>query len=162
MVTNSRIFIIFALLLAVVLFISSEVAAKDLSKKTEETLNENGVEDTKYHGGRGGGDHGGRGGGGYDHGGRGGGGYDHGGRGGGGGGYDHGGRGGGDHGGRGGGGGGYDHGGRGGRGGGHNCRHGCCDRGGYYKGGCNNCCYSAAQAKAFEASVAAEVNGPQN
>ncbi|XP_026390335.1 cold and drought-regulated protein CORA-like isoform X2 [Papaver somniferum] len=129
MVTNSRIFIIFALLLAVVLFISSEVAAKDLSKKTE-TLNENGAEDAKYHGGRGGGDHGGRGG--YDHGGRGG------------------------------GGGGYDHGGRGGRGGGHNCRHGCCDRGGYYKGGCNNCCYSAAQARAFEASVAAEVNGPQN
>ncbi|XP_026407706.1 cold and drought-regulated protein CORA-like isoform X2 [Papaver somniferum] len=142
MVTNSRIFIIFALLLAVVLFISSEVAAKDLPKKTE-TLNENGIEDAKYHGGRGGG-------------------YDHGGRGGGGGGYDHGGRGGGGHGGRGGGGGGYDHGGRGGRGGGHNCRHGCCDRGGYYKGGCNNCCYSAAQAKAFEASVAAEVNGPQN
>ncbi|KAI3969676.1 hypothetical protein MKX01_020237 [Papaver californicum] len=160
MVTNSRIFIIFALLLAVVLFISSEVAAKDLSKKTEdEILNENGVEDAKYHGGRGGG--------GYDHGGRGGGGYDHGGHGGGGGGYDHGGRGGGgggyDHGGPGGRGGGYDHGGRGGRGGGgHNCRHGCCDRGGYYKGGCSNCCYSAAEAKAFEGSVAAEVNGLKN
>ncbi|KAI3962366.1 hypothetical protein MKX01_005368 [Papaver californicum] len=70
-----------------------------------------------------------------------------------------------------GGGGGFDHGGRGrdfdhgGRGGGGNrCRHGCCDRGGYSRrDGCYNCCYSAAQAKAFK-DVAAKMttNEPQD
>ncbi|RZC75825.1 hypothetical protein C5167_000063 [Papaver somniferum] len=45
---------------------------------------------------------------------------------------------------------------QGGRGGGrgrYRCRHGCCDRGGYYRGDCYNCCYSAAHAKAFAAEA---------
>ncbi|KAI3926388.1 hypothetical protein MKX01_032576 [Papaver californicum] len=49
--------------------------------------------------------------------------------------------------------GGYQGGGGGRRGGGYRCRHGCCDRGGYYRGDCHNCCYSAAQAKAFAAET---------
>ncbi|KAI3995663.1 hypothetical protein MKX01_031436 [Papaver californicum] len=39
------------------------------------------------------------------------------------------------------------------RGGDYRCRHGCCDRGGYYRGDCRNCCYSAAHAKAFAAET---------
>ncbi|KAI3881289.1 hypothetical protein MKX03_005136 [Papaver bracteatum] len=45
---------------------------------------------------------------------------------------------------------------QGGRGGGrgrYRCRHGCCDRGGYYRGDCYNCCYSAAHDKAFAAET---------
>ncbi|RZC75826.1 hypothetical protein C5167_000064 [Papaver somniferum] len=39
------------------------------------------------------------------------------------------------------------------RGGAYRCRHGCCDRGGYYRGDCRNCCYSAAQANDFFAET---------
>ncbi|KAI3988801.1 hypothetical protein MKX01_016372 [Papaver californicum] len=46
-------------------------------------------------------------------------------------------------------GGGYHNGGGCGGGGGYRCRHGSCDRGGYYRGDFYNCCYSTAQAKAF-------------
>ncbi|XP_026444533.1 glycine-rich protein DC7.1-like [Papaver somniferum] len=59
------------------------------------------------------------------------------------------------------GGGGYPGNGRGGggrRGGGFRCRHGCCDRGGYYRGDCRNCCYSAAQANAFVAETTTTTN----
>ncbi|RZC75824.1 hypothetical protein C5167_000062 [Papaver somniferum] len=147
---NARIFILFGLLFAVVTLISSEVsAAKDLAAKTteEETAEKNGLQDAKY-GGNGGypGNGGYQGGGGYPGNGgyQGGGGYP-----GNGGGYRNGG---GYQGGGGRNGGGYRNGG--GRGGGgYRCRHGCCDRGGYYRGGCYNCCYSAAQAKAFAAET---------
>ncbi|KAI3994806.1 hypothetical protein MKX01_037357 [Papaver californicum] len=57
------------------------------------------------------------------------------------------------------GGGGHDGGARGGggRGGGYRCRHNCCDRGRYYRCDCYNCCYSAAQAKAFAAETTTTV-----
>ncbi|KAI3846736.1 hypothetical protein MKW92_031718 [Papaver armeniacum] len=38
------------------------------------------------------------------------------------------------------------------------CEHGCCDRRGYYRRDCYNCCYSAAQAKAFAAETTATPN----
>ncbi|KAI3926389.1 hypothetical protein MKX01_032577 [Papaver californicum] len=155
---NVRVFILLGLLFAVVALISSEVsAAKDLSAKTteEETTKKNGLQDAKFGGFNGGGypgNGGYQGGGGYPGNGgyQGGGGYP------GNGGY----QGGGGYQGNGGGnrnGGGYRNGGgRGGegrRGGGYRCRHGCCDRGGNYRGDCYNCCYSAAQAKAFAAET---------
>ncbi|KAI3881294.1 hypothetical protein MKX03_005141 [Papaver bracteatum] len=49
-------------------------------------------------------------------------------------------------------------GGRGRGGGGYRCRHGCCDHGGYYRGDCHNCCYSAAHAKAFAAETTTTAN----
>ncbi|KAI3950068.1 hypothetical protein MKW98_008513 [Papaver atlanticum] len=168
---NVRVFILLGLLFAVVTLISSEVsAAKDLATKTteEETAEKNGLQDAKY-GGNGGfpGNGGYQGGGGYPGNGgyQGGGGYP------GNGGYQGGGgypgngggyrNGGGYQGGGGRNGGGYRNGGGrggGGRGGNYRCRHGCCDRGGYYRGDCYNCCYSAAQAKSFAAETITTAN----
>ncbi|XP_026444585.1 glycine-rich protein 3-like [Papaver somniferum] len=137
---TAKLFIFLGVLLAVVSLISSEVsAAKDLAEKTkeEETPEDYGVYDPDYpkfingdgqQGGNRGGYKGGNGGG-YQ-GGNGGGN-----KGGNGGGYQGGNR----RGNKGGNGGGNRRGG-GGRGGGGGCRHGCCDRGGYYRGNCHNCC----------------------
>ncbi|KAJ4713618.1 Glycine-rich protein [Melia azedarach] len=134
---GSKVFLVLGLLMAIVLLISSEVAARDLAE-TSTDLNQNaeeanGFDDAKdggyggYPGGRGGY-------GGYPGGGRGGyGGYPGGGRGG----Y-----------------GGYPGGGRGGYGGGH-CRYGCCGRG-YYGGGCRCCSYAG------EAVEANTEDKPQN
>ncbi|KAI3950076.1 hypothetical protein MKW98_008521 [Papaver atlanticum] len=171
---NVRVFILFGLLFAVVTLISSQVsAAKDLAGNTteEETAKKNGLQDAKFVGFNGGGypgnggyqgcggypgNGGYQGGGGYPGNGwyQGGGGYP------GNGGYQGGsgypGNEGGYQGGGGRNGGGYRNGGGrggGGRGGGYRCRHGCCDRGGSYRGDCYNCCYSAAQAKAFAAET---------
>ncbi|KAI3881300.1 hypothetical protein MKX03_005147 [Papaver bracteatum] len=44
------------------------------------------------------------------------------------------------------------------RGGGFICRHGCCDRGGYYRGDCRNCCYSSAQDNAFATKTTTTTN----
>ncbi|KAI3769592.1 hypothetical protein L6452_00701 [Arctium lappa] len=120
----SRTFLLLALAFAVVLLVTSEVAAaKDLASNPDSEID-----------GRGGYNKGG-GGGGYNNGGGGHGGYNNGG---GHGGYNNG-----------GGRGGYNNGGgHGGRGGGYNrCRHGCC--GGRYHGGCK-CCSSFAEATAYK------------
>ncbi|KAI3809716.1 hypothetical protein L1987_19316 [Smallanthus sonchifolius] len=133
----SKTFLLLALALAVVLLITSEVAAaKDLASNPGSEVDDRG-RGGYYNGGGGGGGGYGKGGG---RGGYGGGHGKGGGRGGGGGG----GRGGGGGGGRGGGGGG---GGGGGRHGG--CRYGCCGGGRYYGGGCK-CCSTFAEATAYK------------
>ncbi|PIN25507.1 hypothetical protein CDL12_01747 [Handroanthus impetiginosus] len=125
---GSKVIVVLGLFLAMVLLISSEVEARELSEtsntvetsKEAEKTNEGAVDDTKYGGGGYGGRGGGYGGGGH------GGGYGGGGHGGGYGGGGH--------------GGGY---GGGGHGGGHGggCRYGCCGRS-YNKGGCRCCTYA--------------------
>ncbi|XP_027330054.1 glycine-rich cell wall structural protein-like [Abrus precatorius] len=137
----SKLAILILGLLAMLLVISSEVAARDLAETSKEadTVEETKdlVGDAKYPGGGYGGGYPGHGGGG---------GYP--GRGGYGGGYPgHGG--GGGYPGRGGYGGGYP--GHGGHGGGGYCRHGCC--GGSYGGGCRRCCSYAGEAAAAQTEV---------
>ncbi|KAJ4730142.1 Glycine rich protein [Melia azedarach] len=124
---GSKIFLLLGLLMAIVLLISSEVAARDLAETSadlnqnaEEAKETNGFDDAKDRGYGNPGYGGGRGGyGGHPGGGRGGNGGYPGGR---------------------GGNGGYPGGGRGGYGGGH-CRYGCCGRG-YYGRGCRCCSYA--------------------
>ncbi|CBI28785.3 unnamed protein product, partial [Vitis vinifera] len=167
---GSKAFVFLALLWAVLLLISSEVAARDLAetsteqKKTEVAAKTNGVDDAKYpgYGGYPGGGNGGYPGGGYGgYPGGGNGGYPGGGNGGypggGNGGYPGGGNGGYPGGGNGGSGrGGYGgNQGRGGYGGGY-CRYGCCS-GGSYGRGCRRCCSYAGEA--VEAETKAK---PQN
>ncbi|GMN19338.1 hypothetical protein TIFTF001_049910 [Ficus carica] len=115
----SKVFLLLGLLLAIVLIISSEVAARDLAEtSTEEKKVDaadekaNGVGDAKYGGYPGGGGNGG----GYPGGGN-----------------------------NGGYGGGYPGGGRGGRGRQRGCYYGCCRRS-YYGRGCSRCCSYAGEA----------------
>ncbi|CAK9133402.1 unnamed protein product [Ilex paraguariensis] len=137
---GSKAFLFLGLSMAIVLLITSEVAARELAETSttnENTDETNGVDDAKYpgggYGGNPGGGYGGYPGGGY--GGYPGGGY---------GGYPGGGRGG--YGSRSGYGG---RGGNGGRGGGGNCYYGCCGRG-YYGSGCGRCCSYAGEAMDVE------------
>ncbi|XP_042752169.1 dormancy-associated protein 2-like [Lactuca sativa] len=135
---SSKTFLLLALVLATILFISSEMAAA----KNLEPNNHSEVEDAKY----GGDDRGyNNGGGGYNNGGggynNGGGGYNNGG-----GRYNN-------------GGGRYNNGGgryNGGRGGGY-CRYGCCGGGRYYNGGCR-CCSTYAEATAYKQAHEAQTH----
>ncbi|KAL7145364.1 hypothetical protein ABFS83_07G077800 [Erythranthe nasuta] len=140
---GSKAIVFLVLLLAMVVFISSEVAARDLAQ-TSNTVETSAEIDG---GGGNGGYQGGGGNGGYGGGGNGGGNYGggHGGGGNGGGNYGGGGNGGGNYGGGhgGGGNGGGNYGGGRGGGGGGRCRYGCCGRS-YYRGGCR-CCTFAGQ-----------------
>ncbi|XP_059449120.1 cold and drought-regulated protein CORA-like [Corylus avellana] len=140
---SSKAFLLLGLLLAIVLLISSEVGARELTKTSTDHKNveaTNGVDDAKYGGGYGGNPGGGYGGNRPGHGGYNGG-NGHGGYNGGHGGYN----GGNGHGGYNGGHGGYN-GGHGGYGGGQGrCYYGCC-REGYYGKGCSRCCSYAGEA----------------